>query len=434
MLVIADPQLTDEYSYEQEPGLLLALTELFSDIYMKRNFRLIQQLMRPQFVMFAGDMMDGGREWKDAAFNRELKRLGDVFQRLDSSTVTVGVPGNHDIGFGDNVINYAYERYLLNFGRLNSVFDIGEHFVILLDTVSLSSIRQTPASKRARDFMDSYELPPQRLAGRTILLTHVPLYRPGDVDCGPRRRSPPIANRAGYQYQSETFVPASTISILWLLADAALGRAADLIQPALTQEILKKFRPDIIISGDDHDDCVYSHVIGNHTVVEHTIGTFSWLQGNPYPSFGVMSLRPTFAEPLSPLSPTFELKVCSLPPQMYIYFWYIALLVFSILWIARSSIISPYHFEPVSATDPDDVEIGAAGVSSSLSLLQQHKQPGRPLRRPRSRPALRRTCFLIDGGFWSAFFRGLALMVLPNLAIYIGFLLFYYKPNFSLYY
>jgi hypothetical protein len=30
---------------------------------MKRNFRVMQLLYNPDFILFAGDFMDGGREW-----------------------------------------------------------------------------------------------------------------------------------------------------------------------------------------------------------------------------------------------------------------------------------------------------------------------------------------------------------------------------------
>jgi hypothetical protein len=62
VVVIADPQLTDKYSYKQK-GIALWITEFYSDYYMKRNFRVIQHLLNPQVIIFAGDLMDGAREW-----------------------------------------------------------------------------------------------------------------------------------------------------------------------------------------------------------------------------------------------------------------------------------------------------------------------------------------------------------------------------------
>jgi hypothetical protein len=62
LAVIADPQLTDFYSYNMTPkSWTLTLTEFYSDLYMRRNF---QQLMRksttPDSVLVLGDLFDGG--------------------------------------------------------------------------------------------------------------------------------------------------------------------------------------------------------------------------------------------------------------------------------------------------------------------------------------------------------------------------------------
>jgi hypothetical protein len=70
---------------------------------------------------------------------------------------------------------------------------------------------------------------------------------------------------------------------------------------------------------------------------KHTIGTFSWLQGNSFPYFGVMALRPDSAIPIAD-TPSFELSVCSLPPQLHIYIWYLTLFIFTLLGIFITSV------------------------------------------------------------------------------------------------
>lgn len=62
--VVADPQLTDSYSYGQDPSsLALRFITFFSDLYMRRAFRAVQDIYRPDHLIFLGDIMDGGREW-----------------------------------------------------------------------------------------------------------------------------------------------------------------------------------------------------------------------------------------------------------------------------------------------------------------------------------------------------------------------------------
>jgi len=61
LAVVADPQLTDSYSYKMKPGWVLSATELYSDMYMRRNFRqMMRGRQRPHGVLMLGDIFDGG--------------------------------------------------------------------------------------------------------------------------------------------------------------------------------------------------------------------------------------------------------------------------------------------------------------------------------------------------------------------------------------
>lgn len=63
MVIIGDPQIVDENTYSRR-GIGMWLTKIFTDRYMRRNWK---HLMRqnPGTVIFLGDLMDGGREWED---------------------------------------------------------------------------------------------------------------------------------------------------------------------------------------------------------------------------------------------------------------------------------------------------------------------------------------------------------------------------------
>ncbi|KAG0071435.1 hypothetical protein BGZ89_010657 [Linnemannia elongata] len=74
MAIIADPQLTDWMSYHQS-GLLLALVEAYTDIYMKRRFRRLHASLHPDAVLFLGDLNDGGRNSDDQTFVKNTKRF-----------------------------------------------------------------------------------------------------------------------------------------------------------------------------------------------------------------------------------------------------------------------------------------------------------------------------------------------------------------------
>jgi ethanolamine phosphate phosphodiesterase len=64
--VIADPQIIDENTYPRR-GLSMWLTKIFTDRYMRRNYKLLMA-QDPGTAMFLGDLMDGGREWEDEKY------------------------------------------------------------------------------------------------------------------------------------------------------------------------------------------------------------------------------------------------------------------------------------------------------------------------------------------------------------------------------
>lgn len=63
-MIVGDPQLTDKYSYGRK-GVIQWITEFYSDQYMRRNWKKLNRKLRPDAVVFLGDLMDGGREWPD---------------------------------------------------------------------------------------------------------------------------------------------------------------------------------------------------------------------------------------------------------------------------------------------------------------------------------------------------------------------------------
>src|SRR5271154_6660536 len=63
LVLIADPQIVDENTYSRR-GITMWLTKVFTDRYMRRNWKFILA-QKPGTIIFLGDLMDGGREWDD---------------------------------------------------------------------------------------------------------------------------------------------------------------------------------------------------------------------------------------------------------------------------------------------------------------------------------------------------------------------------------
>jgi predicted MPP superfamily phosphohydrolase len=297
VLIIADPQLTDFYSYKQSDGLLLNLTQFISDFYMKKSFSTIIQKMNPEIIVFLGDLMDGGREIKtELEYLKELSRFHHVFK---AGAKKFYMAGNHDIGV--RIVEDAYKRFTKYFQELNQDVKIGNTNLVLLDSIGLL------ADKDSEHYRNSFEFLNRNRTGANILFTHIPLYREEGMECGSLRNGKSLKQGRGYQY-------------------------LNLIPQGLSAEILRKIDPVLTFSGDDHDDCVFTHDLDSGKFIEHTLPTFSWLQGNFNPGFGVLQVDHSVN------SGEIFSNICLLPSQIWMYRSCIIFLILTIImycWNAK---------------------------------------------------------------------------------------------------
>jgi len=317
------------------------------------------------------------------------------------------LPGNHDLGFGADVQLSVRDRFQSHFGDTNNVYVLGNHTFVSLDTVSLSAFdeyiigqgatneeqrhdkyhiwRQTndyldDLTKRARAVVDQaiHEYYPNAVPGEAyvhdvldtkdvsttkphtnkdqpelpvVLLSHVPLFRSADTDCGRlREKGKSISISRGYQYQN-------------------------VLTPGITSTLAQKVSAvgDIqhVFSGDDHDYCDITHRfnVGRwdedegkdkvflRSVREITVKSFSWAMGVRKPGFQLVSLwNPvdengrTIGTPL----PTIQSHLCLLPDQLSIFISYGVLLGWTLAIMIVRAIIIGIRNRPL--TDDDDNE------------------------------------------------------------------------------
>jgi len=310
IIIIADPQLVDEHTYNRR-GILLRLTKLYTDIYMRRNYFLISRYRSPLHV-FLGDLMDGGREiHDDLKWETEVRRFQSVFP---SSHLRMNVVGNHDIGFGNGVILESRKRFEEYFGSVNQEVTIGGYSVLSLDTPSISATDATIANQTAA-FLERVS----RQDTRRIIFSHVPLARPLQHDCGSLRESPHgIHATSGYQFQS-------------LLSDDVSSK-------------LLRLKPRIIFSGDDHDYCEYLHYHETSNILEVSVKSFSWAMGVQYPGFQILSLNPIAT------------RACILPSQLHILITYAVSLIATIILLSALAVVRPLRRNSLTWLPDLDVE------------------------------------------------------------------------------
>ncbi|KAK5120398.1 hypothetical protein LTR85_006337 [Meristemomyces frigidus] len=327
--------------------------------------------------------------------------------------VISSLPGNHDVGFGMGVQLAVRDRFQLHFGESNRIDVIGNHTFVSIDTPSLSAAGQflpeggetqpqkiydlshvwkpsmdflenmrTPAGKAVAEALHEYypDANPRRGYAHTvhdpqdlddqptttdlanealqakaqlpvILLTHVPLYRDPDTDCGRlRERGRAISVSAGYQYQNVVTRSLSNTIV------NRVSTAGELIH---------------VFSGDDHDYCDVTHrynlgqagTASNdggksaptpRSVKEITAKSFSWAMGVRRPGFQLVSLwnpvdamGKTVGTPL----PTIQTHLCLLSDQLTIFIDYAMLLGVTLVALLVRAIFVGLQAKPETDVD-----------------------------------------------------------------------------------
>lgn len=304
------------------------------------------------------------------------------------------LPGNHDIGFGPGVQISARDRFEAFFGDVNRVDVIANHTFVSVDSLSLSA-RSSADKSRAdlsevytpvEEFLSHVQVTKRKAVDRelrhlrgepqevqqkhhvdelewaesgnvpaskrsegnlelpTILLTHVPLYRPPGTPCGPWREHWPPANppqevdfrnaisiSGGYQYQN-------------VLSEAD---SADLVSKV--GNVVHTF------SGDDHDYCELMHNNREGNVKEITVKSISMAMGVPTPGFLMVSMYNPIDSEGKPLSgdqsQTLQTHLCLLPNQLSTYaryggFAFVCLVMLTI----RAFLVPTLNLQPFALT------------------------------------------------------------------------------------
>ncbi|EGV66709.1 Metallo-dependent phosphatase [Yamadazyma tenuis ATCC 10573] len=307
--LVADPQLVDDNSYPDRPDLLNYFVKKICDNYLRRNHRFLQRLLDPDSTIFLGDLFDGGRDWNDQLWFEEYERFTNIFPAQPHRITIKSLPGNHDIGFQtiDPLRQKRFERF---FGPPNDVVTLGNHTVVLLDVISLSS-ESKDINRPPHEFLQSLPATMEKNIPK-ILLTHVPLYRDNQQQtCGPKRESPnPFPVKKGKQYQT-------------------------VVEHDLTSEILDTINPCLVFGGDDHDYCEISHQLSHGlSAKEITVKSVAMSAGIKHPALQLLSLHnPVDAEGQSLAAlPTYSTEMCYLPSPL-------AGITLYVIWFSISIIV-----------------------------------------------------------------------------------------------
>ncbi|CAG8710940.1 7242_t:CDS:2, partial [Ambispora leptoticha] len=260
VLLIANPQIIDEKR----------ILRTYKDMYVRKNWKNVQKAFQPDVVMILGNLLNEGRAWNTMRWESEIHRFNLLFMQIPSfkRVPFFYLPGKHDIGFGKDSSDEAYDRFRKVFGKTNYSFKIGNHSIVAIDTVSGQN---NDLSFETTHFIEKLGKNPNKEP--RILFTHLPLYQPPNTKCEPRQHN--------------------------------------LINETSSNFVLKNVRPKLVFSGDNHDYCEIQHEPVN--AMEVTVNSFNFAKNPSKPGFAMLSLYNPFDSSDSNQIPTYAYSQCFLP-------------------------------------------------------------------------------------------------------------------------
>ncbi|ETW09370.1 hypothetical protein, variant, partial [Aphanomyces invadans] len=238
------------------------------------SFSTIVSRKQPDLIVYLGDQLDEGTAaTSDDVHETYTTRFRQVFD--PNVAQSLYLLGNHDASFGNGLTKQLIGRHEEAFGPSNRIVNVNNVLFLQLNTMAMESdVIDHKVYHDAMAFLDSVEAK-RRSTGYPplVLLTHLPLYRPDDLECGAER-----AAEAGH--------------ITYEAPDFKYTERHHVLSKALSQRLLESIRPRLVLSGHSHAGCAYQHRVQYQPqlVDEVTVPTFSWGM-RPDPSYVSSRLR-----------------------------------------------------------------------------------------------------------------------------------------------
>lgn len=164
ILLVADPQIIGNLNEVFHP--VTPFTILDSDRYLKNTYSVAYQFVKPDVILFLGDLTDEGHIASDDDFYNYVRRLFQIFLypfENDQHVKHIWIPGDNDIGGEDTKVTL---KKLQRFDRAFSQPSLNKINNITIFKVNrLTSI--IPDYKKERDFYDTSNI--------FVGISHMPL-------------------------------------------------------------------------------------------------------------------------------------------------------------------------------------------------------------------------------------------------------------------
>uniref|UniRef100_A0A6G1S9G9 Metallophosphoesterase 1 n=1 Tax=Aceria tosichella TaxID=561515 RepID=A0A6G1S9G9_9ACAR len=279
MMIIADTHIMG-------PIKSVKLDKLRREWQMKQAFSISNRIFQPDTIIFLGDLFDEASFSRDEAFQKACNDFDRIFNFDHDKQEFIVIPGNHDVGFHDQMKNVPYllQRFSRTFMSTESIElshtpKTQQLNLILTNSMSFYNdsclyCSQSKGELRQLELYlkQQYDQDPDRYTS-PILLGHIPLYRQNDFNCS---------------YPSRIRDKVSKGNI----------EGEDVLHEIASRSLLTKLKPRISISGHTHMLCHTDHQIEtddarNEAFYEITISSYNHKYAELKPGFLLMTANST---------------------------------------------------------------------------------------------------------------------------------------------
>ncbi|CAF1262359.1 unnamed protein product [Rotaria sordida] len=168
LLLVADPQLIGE----KDEGILGFITRREADRYLAKTFAQANAYVKPDWIVFLGDIFDEGLSASDDEFKRYFERFNLIFDYKNHEQRYIIIPGDNDVGgeyYGDRQ-PILRERFRNYFGRIIALYHQNDIEFLKLDMDMFDSFTEG----KHNTIMEQIQNRPMT-ANFRIILNHWPI-------------------------------------------------------------------------------------------------------------------------------------------------------------------------------------------------------------------------------------------------------------------
>ncbi|KAJ6225960.1 metallo phosphoesterase related [Anaeramoeba flamelloides] len=257
IIVAADLQI-EQGGFRGAGNKYQEFNEKFNVFYYRLIMKNIAKYFKPSHLVMLGDQFwsENSGEEDFQKLKQKLNVVLSPFLQSKNEVKIHNISGNHDLGYGNQRRRYNNKRWIKEYGKLNTYFQLktGQIF-LLLDTLSLdnkpSQINDNevePSEKKMKSVKYHQELAlnPLKVIDKVnkirkrdesnhpvFLFSHLPFYKP-DNNC---------ADNFDIEYSERT------------------GRVIEqtMLTESTSKHLIEGINPALIMSGHDHVGCQYLH-------------------------------------------------------------------------------------------------------------------------------------------------------------------------------